>query len=87
MTKLTKLGLSAAVAVGMSMPAMADTELTMYYPIAVGGALTEVVDSIVADFEAENPDIVSLSDIGDTYEKSIGKSRPAPTQTMCTNAI
>ena len=29
----------------------------MYYPIAVGGALTEVVDSIVADFEAENPDI------------------------------
>ena len=39
------------------MPAMADTELTMYYPIAVGGALTEVVDSIVADFEAENPDI------------------------------
>jgi len=57
MTKLTKLGLSAAVAVGMSMPVMADTELTMYYPIAVGGALTEVVDSIVADFEAENPDI------------------------------
>ena len=57
MTKLTKLGLSAAVAVGMSMPAMADTELTMYYPIAVGGALTEVVDSIVADFEAENPNI------------------------------
>lgn len=57
MTKLTKLSLSAAVAVGMSMPAMADTELTMYYPIAVGGALTEVVDSIVADFEAENPDI------------------------------
>ena len=57
MTKLTKLGLSAAVAVGMSMPAMADTELTMYYPIAVGGGLTEVVDSIVADFEAENPDI------------------------------
>ena len=57
MNKLTKLGLSAAFAVGMSMPATADTELTMYYPIAVGGALTEVVDSIVADFEAENPDI------------------------------
>ena len=57
MNKLTKLGLSAALAVGISMPATADTELTMYYPIAVGGALTEVVDSIVADFEAENPDI------------------------------
>ncbi len=38
-------------------PAAAKTELTMYYPIAVGGPLTKVVDSIVADFEAENPDI------------------------------
>jgi sn-glycerol 3-phosphate transport system substrate-binding protein len=38
-------------------PAAAQTELTMYYPIAVGGPLTEVVDGIVADFEAENPDV------------------------------
>jgi sn-glycerol 3-phosphate transport system substrate-binding protein len=38
-------------------PALAQTELTMYYPIAVGGPLTEVVDGIVADFEAENPDV------------------------------
>jgi sn-glycerol 3-phosphate transport system substrate-binding protein len=37
--------------------AAAETELTMYYPIAVGGALTDVVDGIVANFEAENPDI------------------------------
>ena len=29
----------------------------MYYPIAVGGKLTEVVDGIVSDFEAANPDI------------------------------
>tara|TARA_B100000674_G_C37910770_1_gene948486 strand:- start:380 stop:1642 length:1263 start_codon:yes stop_codon:yes gene_type:complete len=57
MNKLNKLGLSAAFVVGMAIPASADTELTMYYPIAVGGALTEVVDSIVADFETENPDI------------------------------
>ncbi|WP_101068032.1 ABC transporter substrate-binding protein [Roseovarius salinarum] len=38
-------------------PAAAETELTMYYPIAVGGPLTQVVDGIVADFEAQNPDI------------------------------
>ncbi|MCB1858567.1 MAG: ABC transporter substrate-binding protein [Gammaproteobacteria bacterium] len=37
--------------------AQADTELTMYYPIAVGGPLTQVVDGIVADFMKENPDI------------------------------
>src|SRR3546814_4915319 len=51
------IGLSAVLAVGVSLPAAADTELTMYYPIAVGGALTEVVDGIVAEFEAANPDI------------------------------
>ncbi len=38
-------------------PAVAQTELTMHYPIAVGGPLTQVVDGIVADFEAENPDV------------------------------
>jgi sn-glycerol 3-phosphate transport system substrate-binding protein len=38
-------------------PATAQTELTMYYPIAVGGPLTDVVDGIVAEFEAENPDV------------------------------
>src|SRR3546814_4763834 len=51
------IGLSAVLAAGVSLPAAADTELTMYYPIAVGGALTEVVDGIVAEFEAANPDI------------------------------
>ena len=53
----TGLGLATVMAVGLTAPASAETELTMYYPIAVGGALTEVVDGIVADFEAANPDI------------------------------
>ena len=35
----------------------AATELTMYYPVAVGGPLTQVVDGIIADFMKENPDI------------------------------
>ena len=57
MNYLTKLSLSAALATGLAMPAAAETELTMYYPIAVGGKLTAVVDGIVAQFEAANPDI------------------------------
>lgn len=57
MTYFSKLGLAGAVALGLTAPAQAETELTMYYPIAVGGALTEVVDGIVAGFEKENPDI------------------------------
>ena len=57
MKNIRKLSLSAALAASIALPAAAETELTMYYPIAVGGALTEVVDGIVASFEAENPDI------------------------------
>ena len=57
MNKFVKLGLAAVTAIGIAAPAAAETELTMYYPIAVGGKLTEVVDGIVADFEAANPDI------------------------------
>ena len=57
MNAFRKLGLAAVSATALAAPAAAETELTMYYPIAVGGALTEVVDGIVADFEAANPDI------------------------------
>jgi len=35
----------------------AATELTMYYPVAVGGPLTKIVDGFVADFMKANPDI------------------------------
>ena len=38
-------------------PAQAVTELTFYYPIAVGGPLTKVVDNLVAGFQKEHPDV------------------------------
>jgi sn-glycerol 3-phosphate transport system substrate-binding protein len=44
------------MSLGMTSMASA-VELTMYYPVAVGGALTKIVDGLVADFEKENPDI------------------------------
>ncbi|QGX99222.1 ABC transporter substrate-binding protein [Roseovarius faecimaris] len=57
MKTIRQLGLATVASAALAIPAAAETELTMYYPIAVGGALTEVVDGIVADFEAANPDI------------------------------
>jgi sn-glycerol 3-phosphate transport system substrate-binding protein len=48
--------LAGAFAFGFAAPATA-VELTMYYPVAVGGPLTKVVDGLVADFMKENPDI------------------------------
>ncbi len=46
----------AAAALGAGQ-ARAATELTMYYPVAVGGPLTKIVDGLVADFAKEHPDI------------------------------
>ncbi len=51
-----KLALAVALTLGLTSTASA-IELTMYYPVAVGGSLTKVVDGLVADFEKENPDI------------------------------
>ena len=48
---------AVAVCCGMTSTAQAETELTMYYPVAVGGHLTKVVDGIVADFMKANPDV------------------------------
>ena len=57
MLRYAPAALMLAASTALVNPAAAETELTMYYPIAVGGPLTQVVDGIVADFMARNPDI------------------------------
>ncbi|WP_413700568.1 ABC transporter substrate-binding protein [Psychromonas sp. KJ10-10] len=53
--KLSFLGLAVSLsAINVSAKQL---DLTMYYPVAVGGALTKVVDGMVDDFESANPDI------------------------------
>ncbi|MFP4387322.1 MAG: ABC transporter substrate-binding protein [Desulfococcaceae bacterium] len=48
---------ATAACLAMAGTAGAVTELTMYYPVAVGGPLTQIVDGMVADFMEENPDV------------------------------
>ncbi|MDW5377836.1 ABC transporter substrate-binding protein [Halomonas sp. HP20-15] len=60
--RTSKLSMLGGLALGGLMtagPSQAQepTSLTMYYPVAVGGALTEVIDGLVADFEKEHLDI------------------------------
>ncbi len=60
-TSIGRLGLAASLALaglgGAAMQAKAETNLTMYYPVAVGGPLTKIVDGMVADFMKANPDV------------------------------
>jgi sn-glycerol 3-phosphate transport system substrate-binding protein len=48
--------LGATLALGGG-PASAATELTMYYPVAVGGPIPKIIDGMIADFEKARPDI------------------------------
>ncbi|WP_420547999.1 ABC transporter substrate-binding protein [Curvivirga sp.] len=52
-----KIAVAGLVATGLTSMAHAETKLTMYYPVAVGGPLTKIVDGMIEDFEAQNPDI------------------------------
>ena len=54
MKTLKALLAAAALAVASNAGAV---DLTFYYPIAVGGPLTKVIDGFVAGFEKEHPDV------------------------------
>lgn len=57
MKSCLKTLLAATALAGTVLPAAAQTHLTMYYPIAVGGPLTEVIDGMIEGFQSENPDV------------------------------
>ena len=52
-------------------------ELDFYYPVAVGGPVTKIIDQMAADFEKENPDIRIKPIYSGTYQESIVKALTA----------
>lgn len=62
---------------GVSAWAQKTTEISFYYPIAVGGPLGKVIDQFAADFEAENPTIKVKPVYAGTYQESLVKALTA----------
>ena len=60
-----------------ALAASAQTEVTFYYPVAVGGPITKIVDQMAADFEKENPSIKVKPVYTGTYQESIVKALTA----------
>jgi sn-glycerol 3-phosphate transport system substrate-binding protein len=60
----------AALALGAS----AKTEISFYYPIAVGGPITKTIDQMTADFEKDNPGIKVKPIYAGTYQETIVKA-------------
>src|SRR5690242_12190934 len=70
---------SAAAAATLARPAIlrAATEISFFYPIAVGGPITKIIDGYAADFEKENPGIKVKPVYTGTYQESIVKALTA----------
>jgi sn-glycerol 3-phosphate transport system substrate-binding protein len=68
------LAVLAALLAGV---ARADTEITFYYPIAVGGQIPKTFEGYVAEFEKENPGIKVKPVYSGTYQDAVVKALTA----------
>ncbi len=66
--------LAATLASGTAASA---TEITFYYPIAVGGPITKVIDGYAAEFQKKHPDITVKPVYTGSYQDSIVKAMTA----------
>jgi sn-glycerol 3-phosphate transport system substrate-binding protein len=72
----TALALGLALLAGAAV-AQQPTEITFYYPIAVGGPITKIVDGYAEQFGRENPAIRVKPVYTGTYQESIVKALTA----------
>jgi sn-glycerol 3-phosphate transport system substrate-binding protein len=74
---LSTLRFAAACAVvATSMPAPG-VEISFYYPVAVSGPLTKIIDGLAADFEKANPDIKIKAIYSGNYGETLAKALTA----------
>jgi sn-glycerol 3-phosphate transport system substrate-binding protein len=69
--------LAAAASLWLPALATAQTEVSFYYPVAVGGPITKIIDGFAADFERENPGIKLRPIYSGSYQDSITKALTA----------
>ena len=53
--------------------AQAATEFTLFFPVAVGGPITKLIDTMAVDFEKENPSIKIKPVYAGTYQETLVK--------------
>src|SRR4029077_15331740 len=71
-------GATALAGNALAKPALAQTtEVSFFYPIAVGGPITKIIDGYAADFEKANPSIKVKPIYSGTYQESIVKALTA----------
>jgi sn-glycerol 3-phosphate transport system substrate-binding protein len=63
-----------AACAALALGAAAETEISFYYPVAVGGPITKTIDQMTADFEKDNPGIKVKPIYAGTYQETIVKA-------------
>ena len=74
---LKKMRQLAAVVAAAVLPAVAwaqAVEVPFFYPVAVGGPITKIIDTFAADFEKENPGVKLKPIYTGTYQDTIAKA-------------
>jgi sn-glycerol 3-phosphate transport system substrate-binding protein len=77
---LRKAGLALAALLGAALAAPQGAwaqNLTFYFPVAVGGPITKLIDAMAADFEKENPTIKVKPVYTGSYQDTIAKTLTA----------
>jgi len=62
---------------GLGATAAQAVDLTMYYPVAVGGPVTKIIDDMVQGFQKENPDIKVEAVYAGNYTDTMTKAMTA----------
>jgi sn-glycerol 3-phosphate transport system substrate-binding protein len=75
--KALAAGLTAAVCTPVAWSQAKPVELEFYYPVAVGGPITGIVDGMVERFHKDHPDIRIKSIYAGTYQDSVAKALTA----------
>lgn len=75
--KTLALGLAGALSTLPTWSQAAPVELEFYYPVAVGGPITKIVDKFVTGFEQQNPDIRIKAIYSGSYQDSVAKALTA----------
>ncbi len=78
MTRRVLLASTATGAATLAMPTISraadQTSVEFYFPVAIGGPVTKIMDGIVADFTKENPDIALKAVYAGSYNDTLTKA-------------
>ena len=77
MRKLISLASTITASLCLSTVAVAQTDVSFYFPVAVGGPVTKIIDGYAADFNKENPDLNVVPVYAGSYQDTVVKAMTA----------